>query len=118
VGDRPLGIAAHELKVQTYRDLGSKLDVFSNSVVEIEAYIAAPKTSSDGKSAKSTSAKAPPFKRTEELEGLLAMGQTLYFCTPQNDALLRYWDTVADRLFKVRHCMNIEGVVRQLPLFE
>ena len=26
--------------------------------------------------------------------------------------------TVADRLFKIRHCMNIQGVVRQLPLFE
>jgi len=22
------------------------------------------------------------------------------------------------RLFKVRHCMNIEGIVRELPLFE
>ncbi|RLB02439.1 MAG: toxin, partial [Deltaproteobacteria bacterium] len=32
--------------------------------------------------------------------------------------LLSYWDTVADRLFKIRHCMNIEGVVRQLPLFQ
>ena len=42
----------------------------------------------------------------------------LYFCLPKNDKLLRYWDTVADRLFKIRHCMNIEGVVRQLPLFE
>ena len=41
-----------------------------------------------------------------------------YFCVPQNDKLLGYWDTVADRLFKIRHCMNIEGVVRQLPLFE
>ena len=35
-----------------------------------------------------------------------------------NDNLLRYWDIVQDRLFKIRHCMNIEGVVRQLPLFE
>ena len=37
---------------------------------------------------------------------------------PQNDKLLGYWDTVADRLFKIRNCMNIEGVVRQLALFE
>jgi hypothetical protein len=44
--------------------------------------------------------------------------QTLYFCVPQNDTLLGYWDTVADRLFKIRHCMNIEGVVRELPLYE
>ena len=42
----------------------------------------------------------------------------LYFCIPNNDKLLTLWDTVADRLFKIRHCMNIEGVVRQLPLFE
>jgi hypothetical protein len=32
--------------------------------------------------------------------------------------MLSYWDTVADRLYKIRHCMNIEGVVRQLALFE
>jgi hypothetical protein len=42
----------------------------------------------------------------------------LYFCIPNNENLLTLWDTVADRLFKIRHCMNIEGVVRQLPLFE
>src|SRR5262245_24222622 len=43
---------------------------------------------------------------------------TQYFCTPPNPQLDKYWDTVADRLFKIRHCMNIQGVVRQLPLFE
>jgi hypothetical protein len=41
-----------------------------------------------------------------------------YFCIPPNEKLLGYWDTIEDRLFKIRHCMNIEGVVRQLPLFE
>ncbi|MBP9881841.1 MAG: hypothetical protein KBF32_00470 [Chitinophagales bacterium] len=46
------------------------------------------------------------------------IGRSLYFCIPQNDKLLSYWDTVADRLFKIRHCMNIEGIVRQLPLFD
>ncbi|TMQ11220.1 MAG: hypothetical protein E6J91_23955 [Deltaproteobacteria bacterium] len=42
----------------------------------------------------------------------------LYFCVPPNDKLLGYWDTVADRLAKIRSCRNIEGIVRQLPLFE
>ena len=41
-----------------------------------------------------------------------------YFSIPNNDKLLEYWNAVEDRLFKIRHCMNIEGVVRQLPLFE
>ncbi|MGD2086306.1 MAG: neuraminidase-like domain-containing protein [Candidatus Aminicenantes bacterium] len=40
-----------------------------------------------------------------------------YFCIPENEKLLSYWDTVSDRLFKIRNCMNIEGVVRQLDLF-
>jgi hypothetical protein len=53
-----------------------------------------------------------------ETTGLLGIGRTFYFCIPKNDKLLGYWDTVADRLFKIRHCMNIEGVVRELPLFE
>src|SRR5262249_11012702 len=30
----------------------------------------------------------------------------------------KYWDTVEDRLFKIRNCMNIKGVVRSLALFE
>jgi hypothetical protein len=49
---------------------------------------------------------------------LLGIGRTLYFCIPRNDKLLSYWDLVADRLFKIRHCMNIEGVVRPLALFD
>lgn len=49
---------------------------------------------------------------------LFGIGRSLYFCIPQNDKLLEYWDKVADRLFKIRHCMNIEGIVRHLPLFE
>ena len=41
-----------------------------------------------------------------------------YFCFPHNPQLDKYWDTVTDRLHKIRNCMNIQGVVRQLPLFE
>jgi hypothetical protein len=40
------------------------------------------------------------------------------FCIPFNDDMLKYWDTVEDRLFKLRNSMNIEGIVRELPLFE
>jgi hypothetical protein len=44
--------------------------------------------------------------------------QSWYFCLPDNEKLLGYWDTVADRLFKIRHCQNIEGIERKLALFE
>lgn len=54
----------------------------------------------------------------DQAHPLLGIGRALFFCTPQNDKLLGYWDAVADRLFKIRHSMNIEGIVRQLPLFD
>jgi hypothetical protein len=39
------------------------------------------------------------------------------FCVPGNERMLRYWDRVEDRLYKLRHCQDIEGVFRLLPLF-
>ncbi len=42
---------------------------------------------------------------------------SLVFCVPPNDVLMAYWDRVADRLFKIRNCMNISGVRRSLALF-
>ncbi|KAL5610412.1 hypothetical protein FOBRF1_006529 [Fusarium oxysporum] len=42
----------------------------------------------------------------------------LYFCAPRNDKMLSYWDTVADRLFKIRNCQNLQGITRQLALFD
>ena len=55
---------------------------------------------------------------TGDASPLFGIGRTLYFCVPKNDELLRYWDTVADRLFKIRHGQNIAGVVRPLALFD
>jgi len=42
----------------------------------------------------------------------------LAFCVPPNYDLLAYWDRVEDRLFKIRNCMNISGIRRQLALFQ
>lgn len=43
--------------------------------------------------------------------------QAKVFCIPPNKDLLGYWDRVEDRLYKIRNCMNISGVRRQLALF-
>ncbi len=59
-----------------------------------------------------------PNADARESSALFSIGQTLYFCLPRNDKLLGYWDLVADRLFKIRHCMNIAGVFRPLALFD
>ncbi|MEJ1928685.1 neuraminidase-like domain-containing protein [Nostoc sp. NIES-2111] len=39
------------------------------------------------------------------------------FGIPKNLEFYEYWDRVADRLFKIRNSMNIDGVRRQLALF-
>ena len=45
------------------------------------------------------------------------MLSSLVFCVPPNSNLLALWNRVADRLDKIRNCMNISGVRRQLALF-
>ncbi|MES2787201.1 MAG: neuraminidase-like domain-containing protein [Pseudomonadota bacterium] len=88
----------------TFADMRNKLDALSNAAAEFENAVPF----------MSGTTTAP----SSATVGLLGVSRSLYFCLPPNDKLLAYWDTVADRLFKVRHCMNLAGVVRQLPLFE
>jgi len=40
-----------------------------------------------------------------------------YFTVPRNEDLMAYWDTIADRLYKIRNSQNIKGVKRALSLF-
>ncbi len=40
-----------------------------------------------------------------------------YFCVPENTDLMTCWDRVETQLYKIRHCMNINGQVRTLALY-
>jgi hypothetical protein len=51
-----------------------------------------------------------------QTEALISLGMSC-FSIPHNDKLTTYWDTVEERLFKIRNCMDIDGVTRELPLF-
>lgn len=100
LGDRPQKVPPQgKPPLLTFNELESDFDAFSNAVVQVENLV--PQMSGTGSGA----GNGPPLPM-------------LYFCIPQNDKMLGYWDTVADRLYKIRHCMNIKGVVRQLALFE
>jgi len=100
LGPRPKKIPPQaKPPVESFNELETEFDEFSNALIEVENLI-------------------PPLFVNREYGADLAPLPMLYFCIPQNDKLLGYWDTVADRLYKLRHCMNIEGVVRQLALFE
>ena len=48
----------------------------------------------------------------------LAAAQTFYFKIPPNATLLGYWTTVADRLYKLRHCQNLQAQALTLALFD
>ncbi|QCK15289.1 hypothetical protein DCC35_11290 [Mangrovivirga cuniculi] len=100
LGPKPQNIPPQVIPpIETFNELEDDFDDFSNALIQIENYI-------------------PPMPGDSTTGGTVAPIPTLYFCIPQNEILLSYWDTVADRLYKIRHCMNIEGVVRQLSLFE
>lgn len=104
LGERPQEIPPRAKTVpKTFNELSvSGFDALSNALVNIESFFA-PNT-------------ATPTSYTGS--GAPIYGKMFYFCLPKNDKLMGYWDTIADRLFKIRNCMNIEGTVRQLPLFE
>lgn len=89
----------------TFRQVREKLDTFANWVVQFE--------NSQVRRPFRINARPDPAGATS----VLGMA-TQYFCIPANPNMDKQWDTVADRLFKIRNCMNIKGVVRQLPLFE
>jgi hypothetical protein len=107
LGDRPEILSpATDPEAKSYTQLsasGGGLDAFSNALVTVENDLFEPSGSG---------------ATTDDGTVLPNIGVTAYFCVVPNDRLMKYWDTVDDRLFKIRHCMNIEGVVRQLPLFE
>lgn len=49
--------------------------------------------------------------------GTSLLKQATIFCIPPNPDLIGYWDRVEDRLYKIRNCMNISGLRRDLALF-
>ncbi|MCA9522172.1 MAG: hypothetical protein KC609_14430, partial [Myxococcales bacterium] len=107
LGPRPQRVALEAAAPRTFNQLlATGFDQLSNSLVEeLEGYL--PETI------------VPVGEPALVQDDLPILGPTLFFCVPPNETLIsEYWDRVADRLFKLRHCMNIEGVVRELPLFE
>ena len=97
------------IKPQTYLGLLDKWDAFGNAMVELE--LAAPF---------SNQLSTPHVVINHEIASVNIFGvaSTLYFCIPNNPKLRGYWDTVADRLYKIRHCQNMDGAFQKLALFE
>lgn len=87
---------------ETYNQIEAKLDSFGNALVEFENILPDISVLPEG----GAEIPAPPVTLS-----------LLYFCIPANEKMAEYWDRVADRLFKIRHCQNIDGIERSLALF-
>ena len=99
LGKKPERVPARAVPEEnSFSTIQDKLDSFSNAKVTIQSFFS-----------------LADFSDADSSDTSVLMPQ---FCIPKNDLLLGYWDIAADRLFKIRHCLNIEGVFRQLPLFE
>ncbi|MFL6255160.1 MAG: insecticidal toxin protein [Pyrinomonadaceae bacterium] len=108
LGPRPQSVPKRgSVRAQTYANFKDDLDAFGNALVEFEGDIGFDNSPSPGGTSDDG-----------QLNAVRSIGNALYFCIPRNDKLLGYWDTVADRLFKIRNSLNIQGIFRQLPLFE
>ncbi|MCU0543436.1 MAG: toxin [Oscillatoriaceae cyanobacterium Prado104] len=108
LGTRPQAVPKKgSVRPQTYANIRADLDELGNVMREIETDIPFDLT-------------LHPTEASNSNESIMlkGIGKALYFCIPRNDKLLSYWDTVADRLFKIRNSLNIQGIFRQLPLFE
>ncbi|MBW8711736.1 MAG: toxin, partial [Mycobacterium sp.] len=103
LGRRPEKVPNVEHEDLTFNELETKLDSFGNARVDVII--------------EDTLLPIEVVPSTDGSEPMPKL-ETFYFGIPNNDYLFKYWDTVEDRLFKIRNCMNIEGIVRQLPLFE
>jgi hypothetical protein len=102
LGRRPDEITATPAPPKSYRELNATIHDAVDVLAEVEYLVPEPRAAT-------------------ALEGdaaLPSLGWLQCFCLTRNDKLLRYWDVVEDRLFKIRHCQNIAGIERQLALFE
>lgn len=134
LGPRPASSPKSKPRALSYRDLAGSLDDFSNKWIKLEDALVSHggglvlisggnggvtlnRPGSNKYMAYMDSGSPYNTTTASATEPVRSIG-SLYFCIPQNESILALWDTVEDRLFKIRHCMNIDGVERRLPLFE
>ena len=86
---------------ETFNQLEAKVDLFGNALLDLETLIPDLNLLPHGGA---------------ELPSPLAFS-SLYFCIPPNDNLAQLGALIADRLFKIRNCQNIDGVEAVLALF-
>lgn len=94
-------------QAETYASL-QNINQFSETLISIENLILSPTPPPSLLDGTATTPSLPQFPSS---------GKTLLFCIPANPQLLAYWSTVAQRLYNIRHCLNMQGIAQPLPLY-
>ncbi|MBK6795273.1 MAG: hypothetical protein IPG76_00310 [Acidobacteria bacterium] len=103
LGKRPrVGKGDSKRPSLTYADVAGKWDDFANVWIDLAMSV--------------TKNITPGGKGKNWDEDTLDTAGMLYFCIPFNDKIASYWNAIEDRLFNIRHCRNIDGITRDLPL--
>jgi hypothetical protein len=120
LADMILGPAPQELRLPDASQSGAEtvtyaslknVDLFSNALVSAENVVVAPEPP---QSVVQGTAQLPSLP---QFPGRPGQPGSLLFCVPPNDQLLGYWGTVAQRLYNIRHCLNLQGQPQPLPLY-
>ena len=108
LGPRPRIVGSRRTQsARSFEDLRSEWDDFANAWVDTT-----PPPGNSGAFVWGAGGTRPSNDPAPPPEGFL------HFCIPVNDKLLTYWNSVEERLFNVRHCRNMEGIARDLPLLD
>lgn len=98
----------HDRDGLSWADVEGQLDDLSNPLVRLEnALVLPPLPALPG-----------PTRRRPLPRPPVRLHYGLFYCIPRNERLTGLRTTIADRLAKIRHCRNIDGIERQLALFD
>lgn len=116
-GPRGQKIPRRDVKTMNYQSLSQNLDAFSNAIVQLEEQhpfsnqVSIPRGKSPGSSGEAGT-------KEDGLPTMFGFATAFYFSIPDNPKIREQRDLIDDRLFKIRHSQDINGITRKLPLFD
>lgn len=102
LGHKPIKKEKSTIEAKTFEELKSNQK--SSNLCKLEAELP------------STNTQLVKIQSTNEIYDVAKYG--CYFCKPENEEFIGLWDKVEDRLYKIRHCLDITGKRLELPLFQ
>ncbi|GJC89483.1 hypothetical protein ColLi_12321 [Colletotrichum liriopes] len=105
-------IPRRNIKTMNYASLSKNLDAFSNAIVRLEEQFPFSNQTPIA-TARSPTTIGPVSAATPEgLPTMFGFATAFYFSIPDNPALRQQRDSIDDRLFKIRHSQDINGVAK------